>query len=119
MTSDALITAVTSEPTDRPSSLSASTVIEATRRVPFASSSTLEIASPLLMAVTRAGIWFRALSRMAVTPWCQLLLGQWCCDHTVPAGAPPGAIRWCGRLGDAGGGGFGLVGPHELDRDGA
>jgi hypothetical protein len=26
------------------------------------------MASPLLMPVTRAGIWFRALSRMAVTP---------------------------------------------------
>src|SRR5690242_6040944 len=69
MTSDALITAVTSEPTDRPSSWTASTVIEATRRVPPASSSTLAMASPLWMAVTRAGIWLRALSRMAVTPW--------------------------------------------------
>src|SRR6185312_8352532 len=69
MTSDALITAVTCEPTDRPSCWTASTVIEATRRVPFASSSTLEMASPLWMAVTRAGIWLRALSGMAVTPW--------------------------------------------------
>ena len=40
--------------------------IEATRRVPPASSSTLEMASPLLMAVTRAGIWLRALSGIAV-----------------------------------------------------
>src|SRR6478735_5002510 len=71
MTSDALTTAVTSEPTDRPSCWTASTVIEATRRVPPASSSTLAIASPGWMAVTRAGIWLRALSRMAVTPWSE------------------------------------------------
>src|SRR5580692_234815 len=64
MTSDALITAVTSEPTDRPSCLTASTVIEATRRVPPASSSTFAMASPVLMLVTRAGIWLRALSGM-------------------------------------------------------
>ena len=45
-----------------------STVIEATRRVPFASSSTLAMASPELMLVTRAGIWFRALRGMSGAP---------------------------------------------------
>src|ERR1700734_924550 len=64
MTSDALITAVTSLPSASPRSLTASTVIEATRRTPFASSVTLAIASPVLMATTRAGIWLRALSFM-------------------------------------------------------
>src|SRR6266516_4088220 len=44
------------------------TVMEATRRTPLAWSSTLAMASPLLMLVTRAGIWFRALSCMIVTP---------------------------------------------------
>src|SRR5579875_371498 len=68
MTSEALITAVTSLPSARPSSRAASTVIEATSRTPAASSSTLAMASPLLMLVTRAGIWFRALRRMAVLP---------------------------------------------------
>src|SRR5215813_7469030 len=45
-----------------PSSRTASTVIEATSRTPPASSSTLAIASPALIAVTRAGSWLRALS---------------------------------------------------------
>jgi 3-hydroxyisobutyrate dehydrogenase len=56
ITSEALITATTSEPSARPSSLTASTVIEATRRTLPASISTLAMASPLLMLVTRAGI---------------------------------------------------------------
>src|SRR5215831_2061388 len=64
MTSEALMTAVTWLPSARPSWRTASTVIEATRRTPLASSSTLAIASPTLMPVTRAGIWFRALSCM-------------------------------------------------------
>src|SRR5579862_8788169 len=68
MTSEALITAVTWLPSVSPSCLTASTVIEATRRTPFASSSTLAMASPLLVLVTRAGIWFRALRGMSGTP---------------------------------------------------
>src|SRR5579875_4178108 len=68
ITSDALITAVTSVPSARPSSRTASTVIEATRRVPPASSSTLAIASPVLMLMTRAGIWWRALSFICSAP---------------------------------------------------
>src|SRR5215469_4513884 len=62
ITSDALITAVTWLPSARPSSRTASTVMDATRRIPFASRTTLAIASPALIAVTVAGIWFRALS---------------------------------------------------------
>src|SRR5262245_47471208 len=70
MTSDALITAVTWLPSVRPRSRTASTVIDATRRTPLASSSTLAIASPEVMPVTLAGIWFRALSRMTYSPSC-------------------------------------------------
>ncbi len=62
ITSEALMTATTSLPTARPSCCTASTVMDATRRIPPASSSTLAIASPLLMPVTLAGIWLRALS---------------------------------------------------------
>src|SRR2546427_437973 len=67
MTSDALITAVTSEPTDRPSCLTASTVIEATRRVPVSSSSTFGMGSPVFVAQTPAialihGLWLAPLS---------------------------------------------------------
>jgi hypothetical protein len=65
MTSEALITAVTLLPSARPSWRTASTVIDATSRTPFADSSTLAIASPALMLVTRAGIWLRALSCMS------------------------------------------------------
>src|SRR5512132_2025725 len=61
ITSDALITAVSSEPSARPRSRTASTVIEATRRSPLASSSTLAVASPAVMPTTRAGTWLRAL----------------------------------------------------------
>ncbi len=68
ITSEALMTAVTSLPTASPSCSTASTVIEATSRKPPASSSTLAMASPELMAVTRAGIWLRALSRMSWAP---------------------------------------------------
>src|SRR5215469_11317605 len=64
ITSEALITAVTLLPSARPSSRTASTVIDATRRTPLADSSTLAIASPELMLTTRAGIWLRALSFM-------------------------------------------------------
>src|SRR5262249_60583400 len=64
MTSDALIIAVTWLPSARPRSRTASTVMDATRRTPLASSSTLAIASPALMLVTLAGIWLRALSFM-------------------------------------------------------
>src|SRR6516164_2101705 len=67
MTSEALMIAVTLLPSVRPSWRTASTVIEATRRTPPASSSTLAIASPVLMLVTRAGIWLRALSFMTGT----------------------------------------------------
>ena len=42
-------------------------VIEATSRVPFASSTTLAVASPCVIPVTRALIWLRALSFMAAT----------------------------------------------------
>src|SRR5215471_11343956 len=62
ITSDALITAVTLLPSARPRSRTAFTVMDATRRIPLASSSTLAMASPALMLVTRAGIWLRALS---------------------------------------------------------
>src|SRR6266566_28907 len=62
ITSEALITAVTLLPSARPSWRTASTVIDATSRTPFAESSTLAIASPALMLVTVAGIWLRALS---------------------------------------------------------
>ena len=54
--------AVTSEPSEIPRSRTASTVMEATSRTPPASSTTLAMASPWVMLVTRAGIWFRALS---------------------------------------------------------
>ena len=53
MTSEALTTAITSLPSASPSSLTASTVIEATSRTPFAASETLAVASPKLMLVTR------------------------------------------------------------------
>ncbi len=64
MTSEALTMAVTSVPAARPSSLAASTVIDATRRTPPASISTLAVASPRVIPVTRALIWLRALSRI-------------------------------------------------------
>src|SRR5262249_5692323 len=64
ITSEALITAVTLLPSARPSWRTASTVIDATRRTPLADSSTFAIASPVLMLVTLAGIWLRALSCM-------------------------------------------------------
>jgi hypothetical protein len=61
MTSEALTTAVTALPSAIPSSFTASIVTDATSRVPLASSSTFAMASPRVMLVTRAGIWFRAL----------------------------------------------------------
>jgi hypothetical protein len=61
ITSDALITAVTFEPSAMARSRTASTVIEATRRSPLASSSTLAVASPAVMPTTLAGTWLRAL----------------------------------------------------------
>jgi hypothetical protein len=64
MTSDAFTIAITSAPSARPSSLAASTVIEATSLMPPASSSILAVASPVVMPVTLAGILLRALSRM-------------------------------------------------------
>ena len=57
--------AVTSVPSLMPSSVAASVVIEATRRTPPASSSTLVVASPRVMPVTLAGIWLRAESFIA------------------------------------------------------
>src|SRR5215470_19266370 len=66
MTSDALIIAVTLLPSARPRSRTALTVMDATRRTPLASSSTLAMASPALMPVTRAGIWLRALTFMVL-----------------------------------------------------
>src|SRR5262245_48936068 len=63
-----------------PSSSTASTVIDATRRTPLASSSTFAMASPRLMPVTRAGIRFRAL----------ILIG------TELNGLPP--VGWSARL---------------------
>ncbi len=53
--------AVTALPSVMPSSSTASTVIDATSRVPLASNSTLAMASPRLMPVTLAAIWLRAL----------------------------------------------------------
>jgi len=66
ITSDALITATTSRPSARPSSRAASTVMEATSRTPFASSTTFAVASPAVTPVTVALIWLRALSCMYV-----------------------------------------------------
>ena len=60
MTSEALTTAITSLPSASPSSLTASTVMEATSRTPFAASETLAVASPELMLVTLAGIGYCA-----------------------------------------------------------
>ena len=54
MTSEALTTAVTADPSCSPSSCTASTVIEATRRWPPTSSATLAIASPLWYRGDRA-----------------------------------------------------------------
>src|SRR5262249_30028671 len=76
ITSEALITAVTLLPSDRPSSRTASTVIDATRRTPLADSSTLAIASPELLLVTRVRLWLRALTCMTASTlsdrdaWC-------------------------------------------------
>src|ERR1044072_2352079 len=61
MTSEALTTAMTSVPSERPSSRTASTVIEETIRWPLASSSTLGIASPWGILTTLAGTRLRAL----------------------------------------------------------
>src|SRR2546423_7744641 len=60
-TSDALINATTSLPSRRPSSRTASTVIDATTRWPPTSSATLAIAAPSSMEVTVPGSWLRAL----------------------------------------------------------
>ncbi len=54
ITSDALITASTARPSARPSSRAASTVMDATSRTPFASRTTLAVASPAVMLVTVA-----------------------------------------------------------------
>jgi hypothetical protein len=56
MTSDALMTATTSLPSRSPSSRPASVVIEATNRIPPASSVTTVVAGPSVVPVTRAGI---------------------------------------------------------------
>jgi hypothetical protein len=70
MTSDAFTIAMTSVPSASPSSVAASTVMDATSLIPPASSSTFAIASPALMPVTVAAILFLALSRML--PSCRL-----------------------------------------------
>jgi hypothetical protein len=62
ITSDALTIAVTAAPAARPSSRTASVVIEATRRCPPASRTTVAAASPWVIETTLAGIWLRALS---------------------------------------------------------
>src|ERR671937_1625776 len=67
ITSEALMTATTSLPSWRSSSRAASTVIEATTRLPPTSSTTLAIAAPSSIAVTLPGSWLRALSFMART----------------------------------------------------
>src|ERR1700741_318787 len=54
--------AVTSLPSLRPRSDTASTVIDATSRWPATSRTTLAIASPLLMLVTVPASWLRAVS---------------------------------------------------------
>ena len=54
------MTAKTSLSSAMPSWSTASTVMEATRRCPPTSISTLAIASPLVMPVTRPGSWLRA-----------------------------------------------------------
>src|SRR4051794_9759254 len=84
ITSDALTTAVTSAPSCRPSSRTASTVIEATSRSPLASSSTLAIASPDVMATTLAGSWLRALIFTAAS------LDRSVGDNLLPAPTPHG-----------------------------
>src|SRR5215472_6389661 len=93
MTSEALMTAVTLLPSARPSWRTASTVIEATSRTPLASSSTLAIASPALILVTRAGIWLRALSCM-MKPSPTVIDGIRSSRYRVPARrADPGHAR--------------------------
>src|SRR5919198_3143275 len=67
ITSEALMTATTSLPSCRPSSRAASTVIEATTRLPPTSSTTLAIAAPSSIDVTVPGSWLRALSFMSAT----------------------------------------------------
>src|SRR5215216_874028 len=62
ITSEALTTAQQSVPSRSPSSSTASTVIDATRRSPLRSSSTLAIASPRVTLVTVAESLLRALS---------------------------------------------------------
>src|SRR3954453_18914557 len=68
MTSEALMTAVTSLPSRRPSSRAASMVMEATRRWPLTSISTLAIAAPSVTRLTVPASWLRALSFMVVAP---------------------------------------------------
>src|SRR3954451_10938052 len=59
--------AVTDLPASSPRSRAASTVIEATKRWPLTSISTLAIAAPSLTLVTVPESWLRALSFMAAT----------------------------------------------------
>src|SRR4051794_21945386 len=68
MTSEALMTAVTSLPSWRASSRAASTVMEATRRWPLTSISTLAIAAPSVTLLMVPASWLRALSFMVDAP---------------------------------------------------
>src|ERR1039457_3794797 len=91
-------------PSARPSRRTASTVIEATSRAPFASSSTLAMASPALIPVTRAAIWFLALSFMTWLPSGDRL--PWpphasCCARRHPATPPLQACPPAGPPGAA------------------
>src|SRR5580698_397914 len=92
MTSEALTMAVTSAPGARPSSLAASTVIDATSRTPPAFSSTLAVASPRVIPVTVALIWLRADRRIV-----QLRFVRFgCCVPYVRGFYPVGAARRMG-----------------------
>src|SRR5262245_37331016 len=68
ITSDALITTITSALSVIPRSSTASTVIEETTRWPDTSSSTFAIACPRLIARTVPRSWFRALSFIRLPP---------------------------------------------------
>src|SRR3984957_9628619 len=104
--------AVTLAPSARPSWRTASTVIEATRRVPPASSSTLAMASPALMAVMRAGIWLRALSFMGASPEWSLRV---CRDIGWSDGGPDFAAVVELELVDRGGQDLGCDGGRPVD----
>src|SRR5580765_6829791 len=108
MTSDALAMAVTDLPSSSPRSRAASTVIEATRRWPLTSISTLAMAAPPLTLVTVPESWLRALSFMAATILAKTLVLWRGADDAArrPArrGPEPGRACRARRRQPAGGG---------------